>query len=266
MKIAIGFFGLPRCSQLAMPSVESKFIQPLQRLGEVRLFHHLYLQKTVSNARSGEDGELPEDNYGWFSQSCGELESPDGVPEKVGFDAVQKFGDFWSDGLVSLRNLMLQLHSLSAVTRRMATFDPDVSIFLRPDLVYHDGVSARYIDYLLKRPDACILPSWQWWGGYNDRLALCGKDIFQGYGGRLELAKLYCERNRLPLHSEKLVQFALCRQKARVRMTNLRASRVRIGGVLKEEIFDPKASWGEGLSSALKWRAVALSTSLSSIR
>lgn len=265
MKIAIGFFGLPRCSQLAMPSIEEKFIRPLQEVGEVRLFHHLYLQKMVLNLRSGEDAALSADNYGWFTQSSGVLEPPDGVAQRVGFDEVKPFGDFWGDGTTSLMNLMLQLHSLSVVTAQISLIDADVVIFLRPDLVYHDKVDVRFVEYLIKEPRACLVPNWQCWGGYNDRFALCGKDVFRAYGNRLSLALTFCETYRSPLHAEQLLRFALRQQSAKVRFINLRASRVRVGGELKEECFDPKATWGEGLLNSLRWGVVALRTSLSSL-
>ncbi len=237
MKIAIALFGIPRGSAVTMPTIEEHFIRPARAAGECRVFYHLYLQDRITNARSGEDAAMPADAYAPFQDFDGELEAPELCLQQHPFDRIRSFGDFYQDDFRSIRNLVHQLHSLQRVTRRLAAWEPDVVLFLRPDLRYSAGFSAAELARVAARPRRCVIPDWHWWSGYNDRFALCGPEIFRAYGERIDCMTEYCRSSGRPLHSERLVRHALRRGHASVRTTRIQASRVRVDGQVKPEDF-----------------------------
>ncbi len=237
MKIAIAMFGIPRGSSVTMPTIEEHFIRPAQAAGECRVFHHLYLQDRVINPRSGEEAAMPGDAYEPFEDFDGELEAPEHCLALHRFEQIKAFGDFYEDGFRSIRNLVHQLHSLQRVTRRVADWQPDVVLFLRPDLRYASGFSAAELERVAARPRRCVIPDWHWWSGYNDRFALCGSQIYRDYGERIDRVIEYCRSTGRPLHSERLVRYALQRGGASVRTTPAQASRVRVDGQVKPEDF-----------------------------
>jgi hypothetical protein len=174
-----------------------------------------------------------------FEQFQGELEHPEGIPEQYGFAEIMTRGDFWQDEFRSLRNLLLQLHSLRQVTLQLERVAPDIVIFARPDLRYHNsfGDGMKTMLALEKNKTIC-LPFWQWAGGYNDRFAICGKDVFSIYGRRIEQIAAYLEAYpKRPLHAERLLMFALESQKVKVRRLDVRATRVRVSGDEEQEDF-----------------------------
>jgi hypothetical protein len=243
-RIAIALFGIPRGSATTMPTLVQHFIGPARQIGDCRVFYHLYRQDRVVNARSGEDAAMPDDAYAPFAAFDGELEAPELCLEQWRFDKIQAFGDHYVDEFRSLRNLVHQLHSLRQVTARLTDWQPDVVLFMRPDLLYHGGFARATIADLCSHPRRCVLPEWHWWGGYNDRFALCGADVFRGYGNRVELALDFSQRTGRPLQAERLVRYALHRANASVRTTPIRANRVRVNGQMKPEDFSAGATAG----------------------
>jgi len=241
MKIGIGFFGLPRCMAKTLPSIQDVLLEPAARLGSVCVRYHLYEQSHVVNARSKEDGAMAHSNYDAFAAWGGQLQSPEGVAESLGLEEIKRHGDFWNDDGRSLRNLLLQLHSLDQVTRQLRTEDPDIVVFVRPDLRYLTSFET-VLRAMSDRPAArtVCLPFWQWAGGYNDRFAVCGRDAYDTYGGRVAKIADYLERYPTrPLHSERLLMFALESQHLAVRPLRIRANRVRIDGGEVDEDFSP---------------------------
>ncbi len=184
VRIGIGFFGLPRSTPWTLPSLEQHLIEPARSLGVVDERYHLYLQQRVVNARSGEDGALSPGHYTAFEAWSGELESADGVAEASGLARWSTYGDAYGDGFASLRNLLLQLHSLERLTLQFDADPPDLVVFVRPDLMLHDSLADDMREILARPVDTVRLPSWQWNGGYNDRYALCRREAFPHPAGR----------------------------------------------------------------------------------
>ncbi|MCU0814067.1 MAG: hypothetical protein MUC32_07005 [Burkholderiaceae bacterium] len=151
VRIGIGFFGLPRSTPWTLPSLEQHLIEPARSLGVVDERYHLYLQQRVVNARSGEDGALSPGHYAAFEAWSGELESAEGVAEASGLARWSTYGDAYGDGFASLRNLLLQLHSLERLTLQFDADPPDLVVFVRPDLMLHDSL-ADDMREILARP------------------------------------------------------------------------------------------------------------------
>jgi hypothetical protein len=241
MKIALAFFGLPRCSAITFPSIQRNLLDPLAAAGELHVFQHLYRQDWIFNPRSGEDHPQPDENYRPFGAFDGVV-----VPRPTGdsplFLRLQPYGDAFQDGFHSLRNLLLQLHSLYEVTQRAAAAQPDVVVFARPDLLYHEPLRREDLERAAAQPDEVTLPWWESWGGFNDRFAVCGARAYRAYGGRVLLVDHFCERTGQALHSESFLRYALAFAGVRVRTIGLRATRVRVDGRMQWEDFEGEVS------------------------
>lgn len=237
MKIALAFFGLPRATHITFPSIERQLIAPLAALGDLRIVHHFWRQQHVFNPRSGENDPVPESAYAPFLRFEGTLQDRPEIESDL-LRRLKAGGDAWDDGFRSLTNCVLQLQSLLAVTEWVAGEEPDVVVFARPDLLYHEPLPAREVLQALAQPDVVALPCWESWGGYNDRFAIAGARAYRSYGGRLLLAEHFCEHARRPLHAETLLRYALAFAGVPVRTIGFRASRVRLGGWMESEDFE----------------------------
>jgi len=244
MRIAVAFFGIPRNSLICFPSIEQKIYQYLPANAQVGSFYHLYEPQLVNNPRSGENGFIGESNYQSFAWMTGRLEEAGGCLTRWGFEEIKQYGDVWRDDFKSLSNLIHQLSSLYAVTELVSDFDPDVVIFIRPDLLYHDALPGFVLNACLSIGRAVYIPHWQWWNGLNDRFAICGRDVYGAYGRRIELAVPFCLQQQRGLHAERLLRFSMDQAGALVRTLDMRASRVRLNGQLVEEEFSAKHSMG----------------------
>jgi hypothetical protein len=217
----------------------------------VKEYFHLYDQDTISNKRSNENGVIARSNYDFVRRCTGILEVPNDASILDYFIECKKFGDSWSDDYKSLKNLLMQLYSISKSLTLTDAYDPDVVIFLRPDILYLDKINFRVINDLIENPEKIYIPGWQWWGGYNDRFAFCGKSSFKIYGSRLLNVVNYCREKEKPLHGERLVKYVIKKNNIPVGIADVRAVRVRVDGSRKKEIFSSVRGMG-GLSSVVE--------------
>lgn len=239
-RIAICFFGITRSLRYTSYSIDENIIAPAQAFGQTKVFAHFFNQVEIDNPRSGESGKSDVEEYRLLNADWLVIEEPDNCLEKHNFNQLCAYGDTWNDNFVSLRNLVHQLHSLNEVTKAALDWKPDIVLFIRPDLLYHSSLK-RYIGSILKCGSECVmLPAWQnWEHGYNDRFAICKfRSAIEAYGKRVGDMHEFCELNKTPLHSERLLRYVLEKSEIKPKRMSARASRVRIGGRLKKENFD----------------------------
>lgn len=261
LQIAVAMFGIPRATEICAPSIEQNILDPLRECGDVSVHYHLYHQSHVVNPRSGEAGVLSPDNYDYFRQFQGRLASPEEAFQGGVMEEWCRHGDAFADGFNSLRNLRSQLWSLLQVSIAVEAASPDVVVFLRPDLEYASRLDGTVIRFAARHPNACVIPDWQWWHGYNDRFAVCGADSYWAYGSRISQALAFCRDTGEPLHSERLLRFALRRARCKVRLLNLLARRVRLGGGVVEEDFETGTLRGNSALRLEHWYLALLSKS-----
>lgn len=261
MRIAVAFFGLPRCSEAAMPTIEQNIFSQFPKNSEFQCFFHFYKQNTVVNPRSGENGTLEEDNYQAFMKYEGLLEKPEDALSHLPFEEIKTYGDSWKDDFNSLRNLFLQLNSLKKVTALAKNYHPDVVVFARPDLVYHDPIPTHIFEMASQIKGSVFVPNWQWGKGLNDTFAVCHKEAFETYGNRIDEVKNYCIDKKDALHSERLLKYALLKKHLDIYHMDVKASRVRIGGVLAKEnykshqsLFGPVTNPAKRFFFLTKWK------------
>ncbi|WP_137111277.1 hypothetical protein [Rhodobacter sp. SY28-1] len=238
LKVAVVFFGITRALRLTLPAILENVIDPARAIArEVRLFGHFFAQTAIQNARSGEEGQLDPEEYRLLALDGVELEAPGACLDLYPMAAMQAKGDIWRDDFASFRNLVHQLHSLKRATLLAEAFEPDIVVFARPDLLYHDSM-AEPLDFLARAHRSFVLvPDWSQWFGLNDRFALAkGAEGIAAYGKRADRMGEYCARGKR-LHSERFLKYALEGQ--RVRQVHLRASRVRSNGLQVLEDFTP---------------------------
>lgn len=238
LKIAVVFFGITRALRLTLPSITANLVDPARAIArEVRLFGHFFRQTGISNLRSGEVGALDPEEYRLLNLDAVEQEEPGACLDLYPMAEMQARGDIWRDDFASFRNLVHQLHSLKRATLLAEGFQPDIVVFARPDLLYHDS-AAEHLDLLARAHRSFVLvPDWSQWFGHNDRFALVkGAESVAAYGRRADRMGEYCARGKR-LHSERFLKYALGGQ--RVRTMHMRASRVRANGLQVLEDFTP---------------------------
>ncbi len=238
-KIAICFFGITRALDLTIRSIRTHVIAPAREMGEPDICAHFFLQKTVENTRSEESGTLDLDAHSLLEPDWLDLEEPDQMMDAPFVAELKSHGDYWEDDFRSLRNLIHQLHSLDRVTQAALDRGAEICVFARPDLTYHDPLSAPLRRAVDGQGSLVQLPYWQPFTGLNDRFSICrGRDAIAAYGQRLRQATAFCSEHQAPLHAESLVHFALEQAQIPVETIPHRATRTRIGGHRINENFD----------------------------
>jgi len=233
-KLAICFFGITRSLSHTIESIEVNILGAAQRIREPVVLSHFFDQKWINNPRSGEKGAVCEEEHALLDNDWLCLEEPDSCLQMWDYKELQQFGDAWGDDFQSLRNLVHQLHSLNAVCEEALERGVEVCIFCRPDLRYHDSLLRPLKRAIRRGGNVVYLPGWQAWeGGLNDRFAICvGRNAIAAYGKRIQDAHAFCKEGNTPLHSERLLEYALSCRGIQIIKIKTRASRVRIDGTL----------------------------------
>ncbi|MEL7393044.1 MAG: hypothetical protein AAFN06_10435 [Pseudomonadota bacterium] len=235
-KIAICFFGISRSLPLTMPSIAKNAIDPARAIGDVAIYAHLFNQRVIDNPRTREKGEMDPEAHKLLNADWLELEEPEHCLEQFDFAALTRYGYAHKYDENTLRNLLHQLHSLRKVTEAALADGPDAVVFCRPDLRYLDSLLRPLRRGLRRGGDVSILPSWENWGGRNDRFAICiGAKAARAYGCRIEHLDAFSATR--VVHSESLVPFALEKAGIDLRTMPHRAERVRFNGRTAVEEF-----------------------------
>ena len=236
--IAICFFGITRAASVTSPSIESRIIAPMRKIGLVKTYAHLYRQQRVFSPRSGEDAAIDPDEWKILNLDTVRLEDPDDAGLGALLDCVKNHGDAFDNGFASTTNLIRQLHSLASVFEMAREDRPNLWIFARPDLLYHDSLLDAATRTLRSSSDQVRIPRWQHYdGGINDRFAICSSErAARAYARRIDDAMIYCQEHG-PLHSERLLRYRMNRAGIKPRTMPARASRVRVGGRIENEDF-----------------------------
>jgi hypothetical protein len=235
MRCLIGFFGLTRSLQDTAGAIRSRFYEPLRRAGVTTVrAGHFNLPETIDNPRSAEHGLMP-DRYEsqLLDLDLCWMEPQTHAPIAAEYAAARAFPDTFGDQYRSLANMCHQLRSLErlwSLLQLLGTSETDVVLLLRPDLLYLDSLDpATDLIPLLAGQIDIIVPSWQSWGGLNDRFAFCTAHTARIYATRIRLLIEACQEMR-GMHAERFLKFVAECHGLRVGVTNLRAVRVRANG------------------------------------
>lgn len=236
-KCVIIFFGIDRRLDLTSCSISENIIKPAQKLFEIECVGHLWSPQVVNNPRSGERGSLEAPRLDLLPRGQYIVERPGPIENENLFNVWKQFGDCWDDNYKSLQNLYWQLQSLDNATRSAFAADPDIAMFVRPDLIYHDNFSS-ILEHIGQSDcqSKIYTPSWQPHGGLNDRFGIAvGRDAITAYGQRITRAAHFAEETSEPINAEKLLFHVTTG--FRKRYMPHRASRVRLDGRIQFEDF-----------------------------
>ena len=235
MRIVLGFFGLTRSLRLTAHAIVTNILAPLQEAGwDVARVGHFNLPARITNPRSGERGIVPDRREAsLLDLDLCWIERQDEAAIAAQFDLATAFPDAFGDSYASLRNLCHQLRSLDRLWSLVGLLDPapdDLFAFLRPDLLYLDRLDvAATLLPLLRGECDLVVPSWQGWGGINDRFAFANARAAPVYATRWRRFADGCLAMG-GMHAERFLDFAVRSADLRTRGTGLRAARMRANG------------------------------------
>ena len=237
-RIAICFFGIDRSLRHTIQSIRTNIYAPAKELGEVRVYAHLFNQVIIDNPRSQEFGLTIAPAWHLLEADHIVIDEPDSFIDSATFSEVFSWGDYYLDEGKSLRNLFHQLYSLDKVYAQAAGWCPSCTLFVRPDLEYHDSLGGVMKRALASVKPAIFTPRWQQWdGGLNDRFAICSdKKSAEYYSTRYARIPKYGDRLPRGLHSELFLWEDLRLSPFIVKTIDARATRVRSNG--RREIED----------------------------
>ena len=234
MRVALAYFGLTRSLRHTAASIACNVEAPLAEAGaEVHRVGHFHRPALINNPRSGEHGVVPEEGDTPLLGLDTMIAEPQD-PALVAADwATCRTGqDAFGDGYRSLHNLCFQLRSLRQVwsLAESALRPGDWVLFLRPDLLYLDRIDIPVLTRMLERTGTDLaVPSWQSWGGLNDRFALCRVEAAASYAKRADHLGTMVSRFGA-VHPESLLAYAVEASGLRATTMDARAVRIRAGG------------------------------------
>ncbi|WP_091739945.1 hypothetical protein [Phenylobacterium immobile] len=239
MNVALVFFGLARVMPSTVASIYQNVVEPLRADGHaIQGFAAMNLVEAIWNPRSGEFGvklnsgpslDLPCDVFAYRKQKS------DLIEPYLTFAKARK--DMYEDDFKSVSNILYQLVSLRAAWSLLEasgkTFDRYV--FLRPDLRWLNPLVPAELFPVMDEKSAAI-PAWHGYGGFNDRIAVCGHIAAKAYGERVDLVEEYTRK--APLHPERLVAYALSKVEGEICNLPIRGVRVRSETEERRENFE----------------------------
>jgi hypothetical protein len=240
MHVAVIFFGVARGTATTAASIQRNVYDCNFRRGvSFYTIASLNLVERIENARTRELGvslnaseslALKADAYFLIRQDDAHIATT--------LSVIQERGDFYDDDWRSIRNSLHQLQSLRRAWRMSRELPGrfDYYLFLRPDLLYLDEIDLPELARSFRSSGSIALPPWHSWGGFNDRFAFADPSAARDYAERIELVRTYCASNLM--HPETFLAYALRKGRCRVGALPVRAKRVRVNGVVREENFD----------------------------
>mgnify|MGYP006273615059 CR=1 FL=1 len=236
-KIAITLFGITRSLDFTIGTIDDNVISAAHALGDVRIFAHFWDEKHISNPRTGESGDLAAEASSLIQADQCLIEDPDDAEVARLIQLLRRNPDLHDDGYRSLRNLAYQLVSIDRACNLTKAWEPDITVFIRPDLAYHDTFMPALEQALKRSKDCIMLPSWQAHGGYNDRYAICvGTRARAAWGNRVHHVDRYLAKG-YPMNAERYLRYHLRRSGVGVLHVPMRATRIRFGGEVQIEDF-----------------------------
>ncbi|MBV8456756.1 MAG: hypothetical protein JO122_09110 [Acetobacteraceae bacterium] len=235
MRCFVGFYGLTRSLRYTAPSIHCCIYEPLRQAGiETIRAGHFNLPAAITNPRSGEFNLKPNRaEVALLDLDLCWIEPQDDAVIQVELEVAEAFGDAIGDGGRSLANLCHQLRSLQrlwSLLHLQGVVEDDLVLLLRPDLLYLDPLEpAEHLTPLREGATDLIVPSWQDWGGLNDRLAFCTRRAAEALASRMAWFIDACA-DLGGMHAECFLKYVVRRTGLRVQQTALRAVRVRANG------------------------------------
>lgn len=247
-RVALAFYGLTRSLQYTVDSIESNVLHQLELAGyDYDIFLHTYSLQNLKNERTGEAAQLNTSEWKLLKPDYVEVAEQNNFLQQyalpidaclthtVGKRVSNSSVDYYEDSFTSVRNLMCQLNSLSAITRmwRAAEKDYHAVIYLRPDVLYNCPLPTNHLDEL--QDNTLYIADFHHWHGYNDRFAMGTPATAALWGDRLQYVLATCTMQQI--HAEMTVARVLAHHHVRVQLIPFNFFRVRANGLLSEKDY-----------------------------
>jgi len=238
LKILCVLYGIGRGINISSKSIHQNLLNPIKGMvNELDIIYVLNEVVYVDNPRSGEFAAIsPIDNDVFGGEETIRKNKQDLVNPTILAEAKAAI-DVHDDNFRTYENLLCQLGMLQEATKRRDFFLYDRILMLRDDVfVDTDNVD---LSVLLKLSENNLITTmWHWHGGISDRFALCSPSIAFRLATRLnKVADFVASKGYL--NGEHLMKFVLANQEQAVLACDLRLSRVRIYGIVRENFILP---------------------------
>ena len=240
----IGYFGLNRSLDITSNTISANIIEPFVRLGfRVVSAAHLNSPAVINSPRSGER-DVVASNFGIENIDCEliwqEPQREDSIEPLASniFANYPMRGEADQDRIIR-RNALLQMYSQTKLLAVLRLLDFDrfkVFCFIRPDLLFIDRIPDAGIMSIADGSIDIITPTWQRWGGLNDRFALCSRRGAEIYLDRLSWVSAFCQEKGY-FHPEEILLYSIEKSGLKYDFMSTRARRVRSTGSIRHEDF-----------------------------
>ena len=244
MRVCIALFGLNRSLPWTHRSILYNLIIPLRQYGaRVKLYGHFNIPTVINNPRSGEHVDSFENrgiNLLAFDQVIMAPQKDEEIAvllEKFKHHNLQS-----NDPTINThRNLINQYRSLHAVMKMITNAEGnevDAILFARPDVEYLDRlVPADALPNLLDGRFDLLTPTWQRWGGLNDRVCMCNLRAAKVYSDRISIIDDVVANNTA-MNAESILWHTIQKNSLKNGDLSLRGVRVRATGYTVDEGLD----------------------------
>jgi hypothetical protein len=239
----VGYFGLNRSLNKTGRSIASNIHEALAQSGfRVSSAAHFNCPSTINSPRSGEfnvaarhfDAQRLGCELVWLEpQEEAKIEQLISLVMNV-----PMMGEHDSEGIVR-KNALFQMYSQSKLLQLLKIIGMHrfkVFCLARADLLYLDPLPAAAVSSIAAGQTDIVTPSWQRWGGFNDRFALCSRAGAEVYLDRINWVSRFCDAKGY-FHPEELLQFSIEQSGLTYGFMPMRAKRVRSTGAVRNEDF-----------------------------
>jgi len=173
-----------------MGSLNNFVIEPLKKVGNVKLFHHSWNAKMLNNPRAMEEEAVdPACIENFLPTSIGGVDLEEECENDVPWTRLEEMyrGLYSADshlGRTSSRNILKSLESLERVWDMYAMSnveEDDLIVVTRADLIFERDLNVRSI-----ATDSLNVPQFHEWKGINDRFAAGSPLVMRAYCKRLQ--------------------------------------------------------------------------------
>ena len=252
--VNVCIYGLNRSLGVTVHSIKEKILQPVASIADEVHFYAAF-NVTVcgefSSQRSGEGlSRIGDDQQDLLPNFWIQLVDQDDFDAGFDLAGVLSNGDHYQDSGSSVLNMMRALNALQQCYNSIPLHARNSfpTIFLRPDLDIIDDIDLRFL-LSLATGSSVIVPSWQFFGGVNDRFAIAAPGKPSAiYANRLSTIFQYLKLTCRPFHSENYLFDVLNLTKLRILpIVQTRFVRVRAGQsfhpeTIQQEHLRPTAS------------------------
>lgn len=117
VSICICFYGITRSLTYTHTSIINNILHPLSEIADFSTYAHFYDIDHVNSIRSRENDKIDKNQFRFLNYERLILDTNTDPYSYCDYELIRKYGDAWENDFTSLKNLILQLNSLSKVTK-----------------------------------------------------------------------------------------------------------------------------------------------------